>query len=117
PAAGADGAAAASSSSSSSSPSDPTAEPYMPGPPKFKDGEIVFAHDAGLLYEAKVLSVSTPPEQEPNYLVHYNGWNSRWDKWVVERVLLPDGDHARQLEKELKEKHKVSEGGEKVMCL
>lgn len=29
------------------------------------------------------------------YLVHYNGWNSRFDQWMMEEQVFPDNEHYR----------------------
>lgn len=34
------------------------------------------------------------------------GWNSRWDKWVVESDLMAAGPEALEMQKQLKEKKK-----------
>ena len=34
------------------------------------------------------------------------GWNSRWDKWVVESDLMAAGPEALEMQKQLKEKQK-----------
>ena len=44
----------------------------------------VFYHENKVTYEAKVLEISylTQGDGEYSYLVHYNGWNQRYDEWV-----------------------------------
>ncbi len=34
------------------------------------------------------------------------GWNSRWDKWVVEKDLMAAGPEALEMQKQLKDKKK-----------
>lgn len=41
-----------------------------------------------------------------SYFLHYMGWNSRWDKWVLESDLMAAGPEALEMQKQLKEKQK-----------
>lgn len=41
-----------------------------------------------MLYEAKCLERRKTPEGKSQYLIHYKGWNCRWDTWVNEDRLL-----------------------------
>lgn len=43
----------------------------------------VFYHENKVTYEAKVLEITyLANDEEYSYLVHYNGWNQRYDEWV-----------------------------------
>ena len=33
-------------------------------------------------YEAKVMEVESSSEGTRDYLVHYSGWNTRYDEWI-----------------------------------
>ena len=35
------------------------------------------------------------------YLIHFQGWNSSWDRFVKESFVLQDSPENRQLQKEL----------------
>ncbi|CAM9227841.1 unnamed protein product [Scytosiphon promiscuus] len=72
---------------------------------KFKADDKVFAMDGGDLYEAKVIKLK-PSGEQYTYFLHYMGWNSRWDKWVVESDLMPAGPEALEMQKQLKDKKK-----------
>lgn len=47
-----------------------------------------------------------PSGVEYTYFLHYMGWNSRWDKWVVESDLMAAGPEALEMQKQLKDKKK-----------
>lgn len=72
---------------------------------KYKEDDKVFAMDGGDLYEAKVIKLK-PSGEQFTYFLHYMGWNSRWDKWVVESDLMAAGPEALEMQKQLKEKQK-----------
>ncbi len=50
---------------------------------KFEVGDIVQClwGSGTLKYEAKIVKVDDSKPKTP-YLVHYIGWNDRWDGWV-----------------------------------
>jgi RNA binding activity-knot of a chromodomain. len=39
-------------------------------------------HKSKVTYEAKVLSTREEDGKEREYLVHYTGWNTRYDEWI-----------------------------------
>lgn len=41
------------------------------------------------------------------YLIHFQGWNSSWDRRVNEDFVLKDTDENRQLQKDLAEKSQL----------
>lgn len=47
-----------------------------------------------------------PSGDQFTYFLHYMGWNSRWDKWVLESDLMAAGPEALEMQKQLKEKKK-----------
>jgi mortality factor 4-like protein 1 len=57
----------------------------------FRVGDQCFAlHDGSTaLYKARVLLVRGDDGAEPQFLIHYDGWNKKWDEWVPARRLLP----------------------------
>lgn len=60
-----------------------------------------------------------PSGEQFTYFLHYMGWNSRWDKWVVESDLMAAGPEALEMQKQLKEnkkKQKVSRKHAFVSC-
>lgn len=42
----------------------------------------VYYHEKKVTYEAKVIEISGVQPGTPLYLVHYTGWNNRYDEWV-----------------------------------
>lgn len=85
--------------------------------PRFKVDDRIFAFDdtSDLFYEAVIrqtrcdggaIAVTDVSENNYNsdnneslrwsYLVHYNGWNSRWDKWLSPDKLVPDTPENRE---------------------
>ncbi|KJE91316.1 hypothetical protein CAOG_02469 [Capsaspora owczarzaki ATCC 30864] len=70
-------------------------------PYKFNPEEKVLCFHGPLLYEAKCLEAKLRDKDgspAPHYLVHYNGWNKKWDDWVDETRILKWNDEnlARQ---------------------
>lgn len=41
------------------------------------------------------------------YLIHFQGWNSSWDRTVQEEFVLKDTDKNRQLQRDLAEKSQL----------
>lgn len=41
------------------------------------------------------------------YLIHFQGWNSSWDRKVGEDFILKDTEENRQLQKDLAEKSQL----------
>lgn len=40
------------------------------------------------LYEAKCIKIDLTRSNEKFYLIHYNGWNKKWDEWVDAKRIL-----------------------------
>lgn len=60
---------------------------------------------AKVLYDSKVLSIVEGKKGgRREYLIHFQGWSSTWDRRVTEDFLLKDTDENRLLQKELAEK-------------
>ncbi|XP_053695315.1 male-specific lethal 3 homolog [Sabethes cyaneus] len=86
---------------------------------KFMDGEKVLCYEpdptkAKVLYDSKVLDVSEGKDKRGRrvieYLIHFQGWNSSWDRKVSEDFLLKDTEENRQLQKDLAEKSQLYQG-------
>jgi len=88
---------------------------------KFTSGEKILCFEPDpnkvkILYEAKILEVQTalgPSGKKRNeFLVHFQGWNSSWDRYVLEDMILKDNAENRalqdQLEKESVEQEKLA---------
>ncbi|XP_065092248.1 protein male-specific lethal-3 isoform X2 [Ochlerotatus camptorhynchus] len=86
---------------------------------KFSDGEKVLCYEpdptkAKVLYDSKVLDVSEGKDKRGRkvieYLIHFQGWNSSWDRKVGEDFILKDTEENRQLQKDLAEKSQLHQG-------
>ncbi|XP_058058879.1 protein male-specific lethal-3 [Anopheles bellator] len=86
---------------------------------KFSDGEKVLCYEpdttkAKVLYDSKVLEVSEGKDKRGRriieYLIHFQGWNSSWDRKVSEDFILKDTEENRQLQKDLAEKSQLYQG-------
>lgn len=58
--------------------------PSYKGPVDFGDRLKVYygpTHESKVTYEAKVIDIEKDGA-EPMYLVHYTGWNTRYDEWI-----------------------------------
>ena len=62
--------------------------PVVPGPdappPQYLSGEKVLVPHTDKYYEAKVQKVQFRADGQWHYLLHYSGWNKKWDEWVEE---------------------------------
>uniref|UniRef100_W4VRS1 Putative dna-binding bright/brcaa1/rbp1 n=1 Tax=Corethrella appendiculata TaxID=1370023 RepID=W4VRS1_9DIPT len=67
------------SSPSTSSSNTPGNQPDFPV--EIGDKLKVYYHEQKVTYEAKVIEIAIQ-EGSPIYLVHYTGWNTRYDEWV-----------------------------------
>ncbi|XP_069685669.1 MSL complex subunit 3 isoform X2 [Periplaneta americana] len=86
---------------------------------KFSEGEKVLCYEpdptkAKVLYDSKVLEVIVNKDQRGRkaveYLIHFQGWNSSWDRCVSEDYVLKDTDENRQLQRDLAEKAQLQLG-------
>ncbi|GLV43916.1 male-specific lethal 3 [Carabus blaptoides fortunei] len=86
---------------------------------KFFDGERVLCYEpdptkAKVLYDSKVLQVIVNKDQRGRktveYLIHFQGWNSSWDRCVSEDFVLKDTPENRQLQKDLADKAQLQLG-------
>lgn len=80
---------------------------YEPDPKKAK-----------VLYESKVLECCIGKDSNgrkcPQYLVHFYGWNSSWDRIVKESDIVKDNSENRALQRSLAEKAAVGLKGKKL---
>ncbi|GJQ86239.1 putative MRG protein [Trypoxylus dichotomus] len=86
---------------------------------KFFEGEKVLCYEpdptkARVLYDSKVLEVIINKDHRGRkaveYLIHFQGWNSSWDRYVREEFVLKDTPENRQLQKELAQKSRLQIG-------
>ena len=65
---------------------------------KFKEGERVLCFEPDptkvrVVYDAKILQISQRQDEKrnkssPEFLVHFQGWNASWDRFVPQSYLL-----------------------------
>lgn len=87
--------------------------------PKFQKKQKAFFKE-GTLFDAVVIldsdynverndpHDSSPPQSKWSYLIHFVGWNSRWDKWVPESGLYVDSAEHRKKALDSKQQQKES---------
>lgn len=77
---------------------------------KFSAGERVLCYEpdptkAKVLYESKVLDLVVSRDERgrkiPEYLIHFFGWNSSWDRCVREEFILPFTEENQELQSKL----------------
>jgi len=74
----------------------------------FKEGERVLCYEpdpnkARVLYDSKILGCRTSKSKKttPEYLVHFYGWNSSWDRCVSEEHILKNTPEGKELQRQL----------------
>lgn len=60
----------------------------------FSVGQSVLVPHTDRFYEAKVLKAQKREDGQWYYLIHYIGWNKKWDEWVEQTGLQPATDAA-----------------------
>eukprot|EP00934_Nitzschia_sp_Nitz4_P008184 Nitzschia sp. Nitz4//scaffold9_size221794//35708//36841//NITZ4_001324-RA/size221794-processed-gene-0.259-mRNA-1//1//CDS//3329560935//8174//frame0 len=68
-------------------------------PPPFLPNERVLCTDVNnttQFYPAIVKRIKCVSAEEWSFFVHYQGWNSRWDRWLSENSLLKDTPENRE---------------------
>ena len=63
--------------------------------PRYKVGQRVFCHERKNLYES-VIRKTAYKDGTWTYLVHFTGWNSRWDRWVGDCELCEPTEELRR---------------------
>ena len=59
------------------------------------------------LYEAKILKCDVR-DGKPSYLIHYQGWNKKWDEWVLDERIMEYNDENLKNQEEIKNAGKNS---------
>ncbi|XP_049774387.1 male-specific lethal 3 homolog [Schistocerca cancellata] len=86
---------------------------------KFAVGEEVLCYEpdptkARVLYDSKVLKVLVKTDKggrkTVEYLIHFQGWNSSWDRYVSEDYVLKHTDENWRLQRKLAEKAHLRPG-------
>jgi mortality factor 4-like protein 1 len=86
--------------------------------PPFVPNQRVFCKDkendgptCTTLFEAIILK-SSWTGQHWTFLVHYLGWNSRWDKWLDEASIFPDTPQLRRSQQAASNKRQMTDAAE-----
>ncbi|XP_065186938.1 uncharacterized protein LOC135817641 isoform X2 [Sycon ciliatum] len=86
-----------------------------PRGPSFSADDKVLCYEpdptkARVLYDSKVVEVEYQKEEKGRkvvkYLIHFNGWNRSWDRWVSEDMILDITKENKLIQKELNEEAK-----------
>ncbi|ORZ40501.1 MRG-domain-containing protein [Catenaria anguillulae PL171] len=80
-----------------------TAHGVTDGQAQYSTNERVLCYHRSLIYEAKILRTRKEDDGSARYLVHYKGWNSKWDEWVASDRMLKDTPVNRQLQAQIAE--------------
>lgn len=72
---------------------------------KFRVEERVYCLEGEDLYAATIKKTAFK-DGGWSYLVHYLGWNSRWDKWLPESSVLRDTEERRKMVEQKEQKNK-----------
>lgn len=56
-----------------------------------------------VLYDSRIRECRASKNKKAEYLVHFDGWNSSWDRCVPEDQILKDTSDHRQLQRQLAE--------------
>ncbi|KAI9223097.1 MRG-domain-containing protein [Blastocladiella britannica] len=67
--------------------------------------EKALCYEKVQIYEAKIHERRIGTDGTPEYLVHYHGWNSKYDEWVKDERLLKDTPENRELAEQLRIQH------------
>ena len=78
----------------------------------YEENEVVLAKDGGQVYEAKVMRVTEAKGSAARqYFIHYQGWKSKWDKWVSGDELLKKNETSLKLQAQLRQAAKKRPSG------
>lgn len=90
------------------------------GKSKFSEGEVVLCYEPDpaktkVLYSSKVIQIVEKYDDNDRryeeYLIHFHGWNSTWDRYVTEDFILKDTPENRKLQQELANEAQLTPGG------
>ncbi|KAK7603729.1 hypothetical protein V9T40_003728 [Parthenolecanium corni] len=90
------------------------------GKSKFSEGEVVLCYEPDpaktkVLYSSKVVQIVEKYDDNDKiyeeYLIHFHGWNSTWDRYVTEDFILKDTPENRKLQQKLAHEAQLTPGG------
>ena len=62
----------------------------------FSRDETILCLKDGFLYPAKIVDMKTLEDGSAGVLVHYQGWNKKYDEWVEEEGKLQETHRGKQ---------------------
>lgn len=74
----------------------------------FEVGETVIADSEGVLYKAKVLETLTNEAGLPACLIHFVGWNKKWDSVYLNTELMKMNQESLELLRKSREAAKAA---------
>jgi mortality factor 4-like protein 1 len=81
-------------------------------PPPFQVDEKVYCKDNERYYEAIIRKSRYDSNNKWSFLVHYTGWNDRWDRWMEGDCILKDTAENRGIVQNRKEEQENAVAGE-----
>ena len=85
---------------------------------KFTANELILALKDGFLYPAKIIDMRKLEDGSSGVLIHYQGWNKKYDEWVEEKETCRKmneeniKEQKRLLEEEKEKRRKAAEAAE-----
>ena len=75
---------------------------------RFKVNETVLAIKDRFIYEAKIVDMKTLECGDDGCLIHWNGWNKKFDEWVGLSEVLKDTKENRELQRRTNDLKKIT---------
>lgn len=84
------------------------------GTEELNEGDDMLAHHGPMIYQGKILKKEKRAGKDGGpddwqYFVHYQGWNKKWDEWILRDRMMPLNDESRKIQKEHNAKKRKSE--------
>ena len=72
---------------------------------EYNTGDDVLAHHGPMIYQAKIMDKGTRQPKDggakcTHYKLHYQGWNKKWDEWVLPSRIMPLNEESRKKQQE-----------------
>ena len=72
---------------------------------EYNTGDDVLAHHGPMIYQAKIMDKGPRQPKDGgakcmHYKLHYQGWNKKWDEWVLPSRIMPLNDESRKKQQE-----------------
>jgi len=81
---------------------------------ELNEGDDMLAHHGPMIYQGKVLKKEKRAGKdggadEVQYFVHYQGWNKKWDEWILRDRMMPLNEESLKVQKEHNAKKRKTE--------